>query len=552
MAAVRAALLFGALCAYGSAGAITVSGTVSSASSGAPIAHAVVALVENYSTRDQVESGSDGSYAFTFQPVPGGTYAVNATAGGYLWLGLPFDSALSEVHLDLLLHSAASIHGHVARADGQSSANAYVTLSYVSGGTWVDGSVPVQPDGTYDFDGLYPDTYRVCVGGMVPLGTLRQCYDHADMTSQVGEAPFTPLVLAEGESRGGIDFDLVAGGAISGHLVDAHSGSPLANYPFRMSFYTSAGDFIAGEMLVSDIDGHYRATGLPNGAYYLLLGSSGPFSDSSQIYPGACDLSTCDPTDGQLVEITNLGTVDNIDFEFHPSAYVHGKVFDAASGTGLPGVTVSGYYRHYNGGPFGGYSYEVYWSTVSGDQGQYELYLYGGNGAGYAYRIGAGHAPPYVNAAYPNIVCPHGRTYCLSNATDVPVPIGATVENVDIAMTAGAAIAGTVLDATTDAPVAAEVAIYLQDGVAQYVHVKADGSFISEAWPVQVPAVAYAKAFSYSWPYSCAVYLGVPCLDADPNAVPGATPIAVQAGEVHTGVDFRLANNGIFHDSFDR
>ncbi|MEO7325150.1 MAG: carboxypeptidase-like regulatory domain-containing protein [Dokdonella sp.] len=503
---------------------------------------------------DQTESGLDGSYAFALQPpAPGDAYAIEATADGYLWLDLPFDPTTSDVHLDLPLHSAASIHGHVTRTDGHSSANTYVTLSNSSEGTWIDSSVVVQSDGTYRFDGLYPDTYRVCTGDM-GLGTLRQCYDHADITSQGGEASFTPLVIAEGENRAGIDFDLVAGGAISGQFFDAHTGSPLATYPFRMSFYTSTGDFLAGELLVSDVNGRYRASGLPNGAYYLLLASAGPFSDAWQIHPGACDPTACDPTNGQLVEIANLGTVDNIDFQFHPSSYVHGRIFDATTSAGIPGVTVSGYYRHYDQGPFGGYTYEVFWSTVSGDQGHYELYMSGGAGTGNAYRIGAGHAPPHVNAAYPNIVCPHGSPNCMFYATDVLVPTGATIENIDIPMTAGASIAGTVLDATTHTPLAATVEVASEDGSAkQYIQVKSDGTFASEAWPIQTAGIAYAKAYTMSWPYSCLVYLDAPCPSfVDPISTADATPIEVHAGEVHTGIDFRLADDGIFHDSFNR
>ena len=295
-------------------------------------------------TLGHATSAADGSYVIEpYLPFPGSTFEVYTTADGYVESHKVFDATSPNAHVDVALIETATIAGTVRMPGGGTRANIPVSVAFQLGdGTWYQTFGSTQADGSFSVNALAPRSYRVCSGG-IESGALQQCFDHLDHVSASGEPAFSAVTVGEGEERTGIDFDLDNGGSISGQLVDTHTSSPLAGYAADLQLYDAAGEFLGDQAFTTDAGGHYQVRGLPNGTFHVVLASSGPFIDDSQVYPAiACD-PNCDPLLGDLVTIAASGDVAHIDFSFHPDALVHGKVVDAADGAGLDGVVVSAY-----------------------------------------------------------------------------------------------------------------------------------------------------------------------------------------------------------------
>jgi len=524
-----------------------VSGVVRDHLTGMPISGADVALVRNGIQRDHATSAADGSYVIEpYLPFPGSTFEVYTTADGYVESHKVFDATSPNAHVDVALIETATIAGTVRMPGGGTRANIPVSVAFQLGdGTWYQTFGSTQADGSFSVNALAPRSYRVCSGG-IESGALQQCFDHLDHVSASGEPAFSAVTVGEGEERTGIDFDLDNGGSISGQLVDAHTSSPLAGYAADLQLYDAAGEFLGDQAFTTDAGGHYQVRGLPNGTFHVVLASSGPFIDDSQVYPAiACD-PNCDPLLGDLVTIAASGDVAHIDFSFHPDALVHGKVVDAADGVGLDGVVVSAYVAVPT--PMGT-SYALVWSTTShGAEGAYELYLRGYDVAE-PYYIAAEPAAPFFSTVYPGVSCTILRS-CIGNGVPLSVHPAATLEGINMTLPTGSAISGRVTDAASGVPLLAAIDVFdVTDQAVWWGFTNADGSYSSNAFPA---GTYHAVATVAGWPFACAVYLDRPCPAAGaPLSSVNPTPLILQTGEVRTGTDFRIDTDKIFGATFD-
>jgi len=429
----------------------------------------------------------------------------------------------------------AVIAGHLRYADGSPAAGIEV-WQYRDNVGWYEITAA---DGSYTYEGG-PGTYVTCAGGF-DSATIEQCWDHIDQVVGTGRNA-TPVTVEAGETRDGIDFDLSRGGSISGRVVDAFAGTPIANRWVTVNLSDLVHTWPGQTYAYTDADGNYRVEGVPAGAWYVHVEVGGALV--GQIWPGVeCSELTCDFASAQPLEVGDEEDITGIDFELSPDVLIRGRVTDAASGQGLPGIEVNTYWIFEL--PFGSAVYTM--TSASTDaNGDYALYGFGVlESAETVYYVGTLGSAPHIDTAYPNV--PFYDIHAVSNGTAFAFRHDTEVDGIDLALPLGAAISGTVRDAHTGATIAdAYVSLFGADGnVMANVYTSAEGTYTTPAW--------YADTYYLDAGSSrggCVVWLERPCptggfFDVDP------TPLVLSAGELRTGIDFALDTEYILQSSFE-
>jgi hypothetical protein len=402
-----------------------------------------------------------------------------------------------------------------------------------------------RSDGSYTRDEVPAGTYRVCTGG-ITTGSIPQCFDHIDQPPGA-EGDYVPLVLAEGESRSGIDFDLSRGGSISGRLVDAFSGAPLRDSDATLWIYDAALQPLGPAYAHTDTDGNYRFDGVPAGSWYVFVHIFEPFGDTQQIWPDVpCDADSCDVAAGTAIEVPENGSAENVDFAFHPDVLIRGRVTDAETGEGVSGVTVNSYFFH--DFPPGGPAY-VATSTQSGPDGSYVLYGYANDPFEETqYYVGTRNGAPYIDVAWPDT--PFIDSHDIAQAESFTFAHGDQLADIDLALPTGGAMRGVVSSASTGAPLDdAVITLFASDSRPLWTgRTASDGSYATPAWY----AGTYYIEANWLWsPSACAVYSGRPCPADDESLFSvDPTPLRLDAGEIRS-VGFTLDTDTIYRDSFD-
>ncbi len=145
--------------------------------------------------------------------------------------------------------------------------------------TGLAGTV-TDADGRYTI-GQLPATdirvhFRDCNSGPY----LDQWYD-----TQSGYESSTPVVLAAGDDRTGIDAQLTEGTEVAGRVTDAN-GNPIAGISVNVNPVDS-GSSVGAQ---TDSSGNYRTSALPPGAYRVQFrDGSSPATWASQFWNGQVD-----------------------------------------------------------------------------------------------------------------------------------------------------------------------------------------------------------------------------------------------------------------------
>jgi hypothetical protein len=121
----------------------------------------------------------------------------------------------------------------------------------------VEVCAPSTADGSYAITGLPAGSYTVSFYG-AGIGFANQYYDEADTL-----ATAETIALSAGETIGGIDARLQAGGSISGLVTSGVTGRPL---PRVLVCALSAHEAVV-ECAVSEADGEYTIAGIPPGEW---------------------------------------------------------------------------------------------------------------------------------------------------------------------------------------------------------------------------------------------------------------------------------------------
>ena len=198
-------------------------------------------------------------------------------------------------------------------------------------------SAVADVDGNYLTEtGLPSGTYHVVTASL--LGTLDELYDNipcpagagCDPTTGAGVVVTAPMVSA------GIDFDLEAGGNITGNITDSSTALPLAG--ILVGIHDDSGLLIA--FGASSVTGDYSIlSGLPTGGFFAATGNLEGYVD--ELFDDIpCTGGLCTITNGLPIAVTLGATTGSIDFALSPGGTFSGRVSKAADGTPLGDVFI--------------------------------------------------------------------------------------------------------------------------------------------------------------------------------------------------------------------
>jgi protocatechuate 3,4-dioxygenase beta subunit len=263
------------------------------------------------------DTDEDGYYAV--EQLPAGTYIVSAASeSGWEYvqrwyvdaaspdqateLALSEDDRQEDIDIVLPVRVAtASISGTVRDQDGNPLAWASIQISPPEGYEPASNIEPArlwaygQTDstGTFRIDRLPAGTYAVHATYSTGYIYGQTWYDGAD-TPQTA----TPLVLAEGEARTGIDIGLVVRplyGVVTGTVTDVASGSTIDRAyveltPMDRDVIRSAPLWYSARTAMTDASGHFRMDWVPEGVYTLTVYANGASAD--YVHPDTDALTT--------------------------------------------------------------------------------------------------------------------------------------------------------------------------------------------------------------------------------------------------------------------
>jgi hypothetical protein len=519
-----------------------VSGTVTDAGTGLPLAHVEVTLYDSEGRYAEYDYTDDAGVYETDSTLASGTYHARVSSQqGYL--GELFDdipcpaesctvtsgtaiavtAGTTTSGIDFGLVRGGAISGTVTEAaTGLPVAGAWVSIWNSSGHSVT--SEETDGAGVYATSKPLPSGTYYAWASSAP-GYLTELFDDIPCASPSCTATSgTPVGVTAGTTTTGIDFALGPGGRITGTVTDAATALPLA--PVRVSVYDGDGRAVASG--TSDSSGVYTIeSGLSTGTYYARTENSLGYLDElyhDVPWPGWPVGS------GTPIPVTAGATTAGIDFGLRPRGRISGTVRDEATGLPLAGVRVS--VRGPTGLPVTSASTDGTgaWATgVSLAPGTY--YARTSNSAG------------YVDEVYDDIACPYAAC-AAQGGRPIGVTAGTTTTGIDFGLRRGGRIGGTVRDVASGLPLAyVEVRVYdAAGGSMSTTLTNAFGAWATHGGPGLVSGTYYART-SNSLGYVDELYGDIPC-PGEACPVTAGTPISVVAGATTEGIDFGLARGG--------
>lgn len=510
-----------------------ISGTVTDAATGTPIAGAIVYVRTDYSFELSATTDSAGHYRV--KAVPSGTALVLAQDGAFrdeLYDNVPCEdfscsmsagtpvavaAGTSTTGIDFALNRLGTISGRVTRvADGQPLEDVSV-LIYTSGG-YQDRWLHTDQSGDFEAVGLTSGTYFARTYGS-NAALVDELFDNIPCDPSCTPTSGRPITVAEGQTTTGIDFALDTGGTIKGRLTDEQSGTPVSY--FTVTAFSSTGAEVADTDAASD--GSYTLLGLPTGTYHVKASKgwhSSPYA--AELYDGIpCDPS-CSVTTGTPVAVTIGNATTGVDFTLKRLGGISGSVVQAVGGTAIPYAHL----RIYNtaGTQVG--------QADSGQTGQFSiLSLAPGD---YFVQASAGG---FATEVYDDLMC--DPTCVITNGTPVTVTSGATTTGINLALTARGGISGIVTRDPDGAPISgASIEVFGASG-SWYgrVYSGPDGSYAVSDLPAGTFFVVASSAGHYD-----ELYNNLPC-ESGCTATTGS-PVTVTVGVTTPGIDFALLPRG--------
>jgi hypothetical protein len=451
-------------------------------------------------------TAADGTYAV--DGLHGGTYEVEFEPGsanllpqfyaeqGSAATATPVTVASDSVvdHIDAVMRPGATISGTVTAEGGPPLGEVDVSV-YDESGAFLQ-AVSSEGDGTYAISGLPPGTDTV---SFEPTGSdyVGQFYDGASESADA-----TPIVLAAGATKEGIDARLAEGSTVEG-TVTAAGGGPLEGVEVHLQ--PTEGGFAGAT--ITDSEGDYAITGLRPGGYTVqFVPTVGNYA--GLYYDGKSQVGEAD-----AITVAGGVTRTGVDASLSPGASIAGTVTDKQTGAPARGVQVT--IEPTEGGES--------LSTTTSEDGSYSL---------------SGLAPGnYLVAFEPDESQFLGQYYeeaeDAASADQATVPAGTSVEGIDAALTQSATISGEVSSAATGNPIeGAEVSVQSTDGGVVRTATSGEGGSYSVTGLPSGPYTVEFRAEGQD-------YLGQ--FYAGELTVESAQTLTVAVGESLGGVDAALA-----------
>jgi hypothetical protein len=416
------------------------------------------------------------------------------------------------------LAPGASISGNVL-ASGTPSVGAIAQV-------YNDSGVPVyqeptNPSGNYEIDQLPDGDFFVRIVN-VP-GHVSQLWDGNNCSGYCDILNGDPVTIAASTSVGSVNFNLPAGGGISGRVSDGASGLAAVEV---LAFDLSG--FVAGRA-ITNASGDYTINGLENGSYKLRTLNTSGFVDA--VFGGStCSPSPCTVAAGSTINVAGA-TVAGVDFTLAPGGSISGTATDQF---GNPLISGNARLLDENGIELDVFAIsEGVWSFDGLADGTYFLLIENNLGL--------------IDELYAGVPCPAGA--CDIPALGTPIVVGGPrlqgqgATGIGLSLERGASISGRVVDELSgEAIVGARVfvrtstgelaAVGVTDGLGDYQTAASlpDGDYFVSTASGQQRGVAEN--------YINELYPNIPCpLDCDL----GAGSVISIAGANIDGIDFSLS-----------
>lgn len=528
--------------------ALDPGGKIAGTLTDAATSQGIAGTVDVYSEDGRLVAYGYGGAGYTvFQGLPTGRYLAVASAGTYgtAYVDEMYDdvpcfpfcdtaaattidvTAGATTTVDFALERGGQVAGTVTDASsGRPVEDAYVDV-YSEGGHVVtygasDGAGRYASFGS----GLPAGRYYARARGWTIEGPtyrwpyVEQVYAGVPCHACRPETSGTPIEVAPGAVTSGIDFALDAGGSLSGRVTSAVDGSPIAG-----TVHAHTLDGHPAKSAATDATGRYTIPGLAPGRYAVRTETAAGFVDRVHDRQW-CVGTACDVTTGTPVTV-RAGAATPLSFVLSPGARLRGRVADAATGRGLPGVTVSAFKP-----PAASVA-----STVTDSRGEYTLGTASGLPAG-AYYVRTRNTLGYADEAYDGVPCLGCDP---ATGTRVSLAAGATTSGVDFALERGGRIAGRLTWAGSGDPLPLST-LSVYDSTGRLVDAPTSGvsgAYCSEPLPPGTYRVGTRLGAAAGFDR---LYDGVPfCAGCDPTA---GTPVTVAAGATTSGIDIALEGGG--------
>ncbi len=531
----------------------TISGTVIEDISGqsAPTAPLASVTVHAYDPLDRwvKAAQTDAQGHYELQLAPGTYYLRTANQAGYLdelWDNVPCHrgctvndgsgvtiAAGQDATADFALRKGAQVSGIVSTPDPPAGPQrrgplSGVWVSLLKDGDTIASATPTNASGAFSFTNVEPGTYKLFTSNQ--LGYVDEVWDDIPCAGSCWSTTGTPLVLGAGQ-QATADFGLLQSPKIVGTVMGAAPGSagsvPLAGV--QVIAYNGDGDWAASTTTTGS--GEY-ALNLAAGTYFLKTTNQTNYLDEAWDNIPCANWSCVPSEDGTPLEL-DAGETLVADFELAPAGTITGTV---------TGATTSGPDRAPSA-PLVNARVDVY--RLAGTTALYAAQ--GATDAQGAYAVG-GLVPgtyvvstrvggAYVDEVYDNLPCPPASC---NRAIGTPIPVagGATASAINFELAQAGTIAGTVIDATSQQPLAGiSVGVYGQTGsYAGSAQTDDDGTYRIDG----LPHGTYFVKTEFSSTYLDELWDNKPCHAG--CAVTSGDPVVIgTAAALEQEVNFALA-----------
>lgn len=406
----------------------SLAGTVTDASTSAPIASQCVSVYPTGSTNQVATACTDSSGNYVVSGLPTGTYNVDFQGGGaYVgqwYANQPTQGSSTSVSLtagsaktgiNAALVQGGKISGTITDASTTKPVAGACVSAYDSAGD--SGYACSAQDGTYTIEGLPASTsYTVYFNAS---GYLGQWYN-----GQSSPANASKVTVSLGQTTGSVSAALVLGGTITGKVTDL-SGSPLTNV--NVSVWQGNAEVSSAS---TGFGGLYSINGLPAGANYTVEFQDYFGGYLTQWYNGKTSQASADP-----VNVSLGATTSGISAAMSQGGTISGEVIDASTGAPLAGICVNVFVPSD--------LIDTVSSACTDSTGNYKVT--GLQTSSYAVEFLDSTTAGYLTQWYNNQ--PSG-----SSANLVSVTLNQNTPNINASMVLGGKISGQVTDAKTGLP----------------------------------------------------------------------------------------------------
>jgi parallel beta-helix repeat protein len=369
---------------------------------------------------------TDSTGAYQITGLTSGACKLRFSAGNYIeqWYSGTADRSTATTvtisapgattDINVIMVKGGSITGSVTAKDTGSVIQSVQVEAYnATAGVFINSGYS-DNTGAYSISGLMAGEYKLRFYQSNSTYLSQWYSDKANLVSA------TSVTVTNANTTGGINVSLQKAGSITGTVTDRASGAVL------QSVYVTAVDTGTGNWITSgntNSSGVYALTGL-SGSYKLRFSASGYVE---QWYGG-----TTDQTAATSVTVNAPGTTTGINMAMVKGASITGTVTDRASGTGLSSAYVLAYNATTGSAISSGYTDSLGGYTITGlATGSYKIRF---TASGYAEQWSGG-------------------TASLTTATSVAATAPDMTSNINMGLTKGAVITGTVTDKDTGAAI---------------------------------------------------------------------------------------------------